>query len=127
MSISFNPEERLVLTTGNLWGPNGLSVIRLVVDTGATYTVISREAAETVGYDLTEHGETLTIATGSRLEILPVFRIDRLVALDRELRNMDVLCHTVPGGLDVDGLLGLDFFRGRRLTIDFREGSISLD
>lgn len=37
------------------------------------------------------------------------------------------LCHDLPAEVRVDGLLGLDFLRGRRLTLDFRTGRLSLD
>jgi hypothetical protein len=38
-----------------------------------------------------------------------------------------VLAYTLPPSLGVDGLLGLDFLRGLNLTLDFREGRMSLD
>jgi hypothetical protein len=37
-----------------------------------------------------------------------------------------VVCHTLPAGTKVDGLLGLDFLRGQSLLIDFRAGEIML-
>ncbi len=37
-----------------------------------------------------------------------------------------VSCHTLPPSAGVDGLLGLDFFRGERLTVDFRTGRLIL-
>ena len=37
-----------------------------------------------------------------------------------------LICHTLPASVSVDGLLGLDFLRGQRLTIDFRAGRIAL-
>lgn len=37
------------------------------------------------------------------------------------------LCRDLPAEVRVDGLLGLDFFRGTRLALDFRAGRLSLD
>jgi hypothetical protein len=37
-----------------------------------------------------------------------------------------MVCHTLPPSASIDGLLGLDFLRDRRLTIDFRTGQITL-
>jgi hypothetical protein len=34
--------------------------------------------------------------------------------------------HSLPLRAGVDGLLGLNFLRGQRLSIDFREGAITL-
>jgi hypothetical protein len=38
-----------------------------------------------------------------------------------------VLGHTLPPSSGVDGLLGLDFFRGLCLNIDFRPGRLRID
>jgi hypothetical protein len=40
---------------------------------------------------------------------------------------MLVLCHTLPPSATVDGVLGLDFFRGYKLAIDFNKGIIDID
>jgi hypothetical protein len=37
-----------------------------------------------------------------------------------------VVAHTLPPTTSVDGLLGLDFFRGLELTLDFRAGQIDV-
>ena len=42
-------------------------------------------------------------------------------------QGLVVVCHTLPPSAGVDGLLGLDFLRNSRLTIDFRSGQIVLD
>jgi hypothetical protein len=38
-----------------------------------------------------------------------------------------VVVHTVPSATRIDGLLGLDFLRDRRLISDFRAGEITLE
>jgi len=40
--------------------------------------------------------------------------------------DFGVLGHTLPPSAGVDGLLGLDFFRGQSLTGDFRVGRVSV-
>lgn len=42
----------------------------------------------------------------------------------RTIENFPMLCHTLPPSAMVDGLLGLDFFRGRRLILDFDMGFV---
>jgi hypothetical protein len=42
------------------------------------------------------------------------------------LLHFSVLSHALPPVAGVDGLLGLDFFRGQILTLDFRGGHITL-
>lgn len=49
-----------------------------------------------------------------------------LVALDRVKTNYPVFVYDPPPTVIIDGLLGLDFFRGFILTLDFARGAISL-
>jgi len=53
--------------------------------------------------------------------------VDRLQALGKQRQHFPVLCHTLPPSATVDGLLGLDYFRGLRLVVDFRTDSVNLD
>ena len=55
----------------------------------------------------------------------PVKR-DRIAALGVERMNFPLIAHTLPPSASIDGLLGLDFLRGCRLTVDFRTGRITL-
>jgi hypothetical protein len=52
--------------------------------------------------------------------------LQRLTALGRERLGFPVLGHTLPPSAGVDGLLGVDFFRGLVLTIDFGAGQVHL-
>jgi hypothetical protein len=53
--------------------------------------------------------------------------IHKLEALGKEQEHFPILGHTLPPGIAVDGLLGLDFLRGERLGVDFRTGSVTLE
>jgi hypothetical protein len=48
-------------------------------------------------------------------------------ALGRVLEDFPLICHTLPSSTNVDGLLGLDFFRGTSLHIDFKTGFVSVE
>src|SRR5205807_352388 len=54
-------------------------------------------------------------------------RVARLEALGRTQTDCPVLWLAHPPGGMIDGLLGLDFFRGLVLTLDFARGRLSLD
>lgn len=60
------------------------------------------------------------------MEFAARVELTKLAALEQERNNFLVLCHTLPPGTGVDGLLGLDFFRDQTLTIDFRKGELAL-
>ena len=52
MSVFFNPLESFLPVTVRLFGPTSDARVRLALDTGATQSMISREIATFVGYDL---------------------------------------------------------------------------
>ncbi|HEX9001532.1 MAG TPA: retropepsin-like aspartic protease, partial [Blastocatellia bacterium] len=95
--------------------------------TGATGTLISQTRLIELGYDTSTNKELHQITTGSGTEFVPVISLDKIAALDQEQSAFSVLCHNLPPSAGVDGLLGLDFFRGQTLNIDFRTGLITLD
>lgn len=127
MSVFFNPLGSFLPISVRLFGPTSDTRARLALDTGATQSMISREIAVFMGYNLDADARTAQLITASGEETAPVVTVQRVEALEHQRLDMPVLCHNLPTGTPFDGLLGLDFFRGQRLTIDFREGLITLD
>lgn len=66
------------------------------------------------------------MTTGSGIEFVPRLPLLKIMALGEERAGLPVLAHTLPPSAGVDGLLGLDFLRGMRLTLNFRKGQVSL-
>jgi len=126
MSFPFAPQQGLVIVRAELWGPSGSAVLRLALDTGATGTVVNVGMMVSVGYDPALVPNRIQVTTGSGVEFVPRVVLDKLKALGQERIGFPVLCHTLPPGASVDGLLGLDYFRGQSLTIDFRNGRVTL-
>lgn len=127
MSFPFDPERRLIIARTELEGPSGNAVLRLALDTGATRTLINVGLLVSIGYDPALSADRSQITTGSSVEFVPHLPLSRIAALGQERTDFSVLCHTLPPSAGVDGLLGLDFFRGLTLTVDFRTGRISLN
>ena len=127
MSFSFDADEGAVVVQVRLWGPQGCTVVRLALDTGATATLVNWDVAVLLGYDPSVSPTREQITTGSGVEFAPEISIDRIEALGMERLRFPVLCHTLPPSAGVDGLLGLDFLRGQRVVLDFRAGTITVD
>ncbi len=127
MTLRFNPSAGTIVVTAVISGNSIEAAARLALDTGANMTMLNRELASNLGYDLESPDRMVRIATASGIVRAPQLAIRRLEALGNERREFPIICHSLPRGVSVDGLLGLDFFRGQRLTIDFREGLITLD
>jgi hypothetical protein len=126
LSFIFNPHHGLIVVGAQLHGPSGRIVLRLALDTGASRTMVAVAPLVTAGYVPALVGDRVRVTTPAGVEFLPRLTIERLSSLGCDRADLAVLGHTLPPGAGVDGLLGLDFLRGQRLSIDFREGAITL-
>jgi predicted aspartyl protease len=127
MTASFEPEEGLVRVATHIWGPFGDTVACLALDTGATRTILSSAVLVLPGYDPAAAIERVRVTTGSGMEYVASVTVTRIEALGQERTGFPLLCHTLPPSAGVDGLLGLDFLRGWRLTVDFRAGRVAVE
>jgi hypothetical protein len=127
MSLTFDPKEGLIVVPTRLWGPSGGTLVRLALDTGTTGSVVNWDIIMLLGYDPAIVAERVQMTTGSGVEFVPRIRVKKIEASRRERRNFPNLCHTIPPSTTVDGVLGLDFFRGKRLVLDFRKGLLIID
>ena len=126
MRFSFNPKEGPILILTKIWGPEGDTVVHLALDTGATTTVINWDILILLGYDVAVVPDRRKLVTASGIEFAPQISIDKMSALGEEQKKFPLICHTLPASSGVNGLLGLDFFRGKQLVIDFRIGKIDV-
>ena len=126
MSFQFDPQDGLIIVRAELWGPTSSVVLRLALDTGATSTVVNAGMLVAIGYDPALLPERVQVTTGSGVEFAPRVTLSKIAALGQERAKFPVLSHTLPPSAGVDGLLGLDFFRGQNLTVDFRDGRVTV-
>jgi predicted aspartyl protease len=126
MTYQFDPTQGLIVVPVRLFGPAGDIILRLALDTGATSTLINSEIMILLGYDPAASSDRIRVTTGSGIEFCPRVKIRQIEALGRSVGDFLILSHTLPPTSQVDGLLGLDFFRGCRLIIDFSNGTIAI-
>jgi len=126
VSSPFDPRRGLIVIGAELTGPSGAAVLRLAVDTGATSTLANVAMLVAIGCEPALAADRVQVTTGSGVEFAPRVELQRLAALGQERFGFPVLGHMLPPSAGVDGLLGLDFFRGLLLTIDFRAGQLDL-
>jgi predicted aspartyl protease len=126
MTFSFNSQQGLVLISAVLTGPKSTAALELVLDTGATYTLINEAALRKAGYDPAQVPTRTWVTTTSGVVFAPYIPLLKFSALGIDRAGFAVLGHTLPPTATGDGLLGLDFFRGRVLTLDFQKGELTL-
>ncbi len=126
MSFPFNASRGLILVQTTIVGPSGRAVSWLALDTGATDTVIAESVLVAAGFDLAQASQRVPVTMASGVEFVPVISLSKITALGQDRVSFPALCHTLPASAGVDGILGLDFFRGHILTLDFQTGQIVL-
>ena len=109
-----------------VYGPRGDAIINLALDTGATWTLVSWETTVLVGYDPASIQQRTAITTGSGIEYCPKLNLLRVEALGKSVSSLEVLCHTLPPTSRVDGLLGLNFLRQFNVSLNFKQGYITI-
>jgi len=127
LSHKFDPRRPLIIARVKLFGPSKDVMIDMALDTGATSSLIGWHALQIVGYDASDTLEFVKMTTGNGIVDAPKIKVKRLEALGERRLGLNVVGHTLPPSTSVDGLLGLDFFRKRRLTIDFRKNLVKVD
>ena len=98
----------------------------MALDTGATFTIVPWDIAIDLGYDPADPEGRQRIFTGSGVELCPVVTVKKMTALGMAVEDIKILCHDLPEGSCVDGLLGLNFLRMFDFEIRYSEGMISL-
>lgn len=127
MRSRFNPRSHLVVIRARVFGPDGDVALRLAIDTGSSLTLIHPNRLLVAGYDLTRATTHVTLATANGFVGAPVVDGVGLAALGRRASGTRIVAHSLHRQAGIDGVLGLDFFRGRRLTLDFAAGIIDFE
>ncbi|HEY5807819.1 MAG TPA: aspartyl protease family protein [Povalibacter sp.] len=96
---------------------NGRGPFRMIVDTGANQSVLTYSAAAMLGLTpAADAGVKLTGVTGSQM--VPTITVDTFETGSVSQRNLRVaVMHSVSGG--AEGILGMQGFAGKRITVDF--------
>lgn len=126
MSFPFDPARGPIFVRGEVSGPLGTANLQLLLDTGATTSLTRATVLAVLGYDPDASTDCVQVTMGGGTTIAPRVVLTRLTALGQHRIGLPVISHSIPPDAGVDGLLGLDFFRGHLLTLDFRSGAITL-
>lgn len=99
--------------------------VTLMLDTGASMTVIGPDALARLGYALTDR--TASFATAGGMVQAPLVSIGALTLGESRVEPLTVGALAIPGqGNDVDGLLGMDFLRHFEFSLDQDSGRLNL-
>lgn len=124
----FDPDAEAIWVDSMLQGPGGLKRrLILVLDPGTPETIVDWDLAAQIGLDRSQgigparyHG--MEGDQDGYYVLAPDVEI-----LGRRMKGFKIACCPFNKKLQTDGLLGLDFFRGTVLTLDFKVGRVELE
>ena len=96
----------LWFTNAAIYGPTGVVVVELLVDTGAAFSLLAPTILRAVGVDLAQARAQRRIATASGYVVAPVVIIPRLQCLGQHCNQCQALAHALPFGSSINGVLG---------------------
>lgn len=100
---------------------------KFVVDTGASYSLISNALARELSIDLGTNSKTMAFQTANGLINAPVTNLDSITVGGMEIRDLPTAVHDAVPDPQVAGLLGLNFLSNFRMDIDTQKGVLHLE
>jgi clan AA aspartic protease (TIGR02281 family) len=123
-SIPFEKQGQVVIVEAML---NKKTAAKFVVDTGASYTMISSAVAKELDIDTVQNRRTAPFQTANGIIQAPLVSLESITVGGMEIRNLTAAVHDVLSDSTVAGLLGLNFLSNFRLDIDTQKGLLHLE
>ena len=125
-SVAFDKKNKMIMVPVSIKNGNKTFIFDFAIDTGASVSLIDIEAMQYLGYKKNECINKIQTVTASKMETAYEFKINNISAIGLTRRNFKVISRALPIGLGIDGLLGLNFFKNKELTIDFKLSEIRI-
>jgi clan AA aspartic protease (TIGR02281 family) len=123
-SIPFEKQGQVVIVEATL---NKKTAAKFVVDTGASYTMISSAVAKELDIDTEQNRRTAPFQTANGIIQAPLVSLESITVGGMEIRNLTAAVHDVLADSRVAGLLGLNFLSNFRIDIDTQKGVLHLE
>jgi len=102
---------------------NGRSKQYFIVDTGASFTLISRQIANELSIPINETTPFIRVASASDVMLTPLVTLRSVQVGKAEVENVDTLVYNMPS---YSGLLGNSFLNKFKVVIDSLNGKMTL-
>ncbi len=106
---------------------NHTRTAQLILDTGATMTVLSNDVALDLGLIASTNTQLTTVNTAGGQIQVNVTKLSSIQAGSAQVNNVNVAIHDLPDGpAGIDGLLGMSFLNHFLVTLDTTQGQLHL-
>ena len=123
-SVPFEKQGQVVIVEAML---NKKTPAKFVVDTGASYTMISSAVAKELDIDTEQNRRTAPFQTANGVIQAPLVSLESITVGGMEIRNLTAAVHDVLADATIGGLLGLNFLSNFRMDIDTQKGVLHLE
>lgn len=123
-SVPFEKHGQVVVIEAML---NNKTSAKFVVDTGASYTMISSATARELTIHPIQNQRTMPFQTANGVIQAPLTSLESVTVGGLEIKNLTAAIHDVIPDSKVAGLLGLNFLSNFRLDIDTQKGMLHLE
>lgn len=103
---------------------SGFVRVSLLLDTGASFTILPAQPLNELGYDLQNPLRRQEIITGKGKISAPVISLSWFNCVGQKIDNFEVVAYDIPPNLLVNGLLGMDFLCQCQAIISIGEAEI---
>ncbi|MBC6476248.1 MAG: clan AA aspartic protease [Hormoscilla sp. GM102CHS1] len=114
----------LLLLQAAAGGDSTVRKMRLLVDTGSSYTILRVNVLKSLGCDLQNPLRRLRIPTGGGIITAAVVILPWFNCLGQFVENFPIVAYTLPATTFTDGLLGMNFLTRCHAVISVAEAEI---
>lgn len=125
-TAKFDPQDNIILLECRFSHKGRDVYAEMVLDTGATFTIVSSQLVEQLGIDVSKYKRKLDMNTASGKIQVPIVNIENVSVKGASAEKLRVAVHDLPEEARVDGLLGLNFLRNFNVEVNFKKGEIKL-
>lgn len=122
IAVPFNSSKKAIMLSTKI---DGHEPATFILDSGATYTSISRSLAIELGYDL-DSAPKVRITTANGRVTIPKITLESLTLNGYTVHNVEATVMDLPESIPFKGLLGLNFIKRQRVTIDAASSQLIL-
>jgi predicted aspartyl protease len=115
--------DNVVLVNARL---NEHTTIRMLLDTGAKYTIITPAVATRLGAAM-ESAPRVPVTTATRREVVPLIQVNQVDRHGLILQNVECAVLNLPDVLGVDELRGMSFLKRCRLVLDLPHRQLEIE
>ena len=126
ISLDIDTAASVIVLPMLFQGPRDVRWLKMVLDTGASITTITIEAAIAIGCDPATSKKRIEMITASGTEYAPVITIPTISFLQFTLHQVEVVCHNLPPQALASGLLGLNVLKRFDIHLNFRQQSLEI-